>query len=556
MIHKTFYRLYPFYPFYRLYPLILILAAVTIFAGGCKNSFNEDKTVFRYNEVDAITSLDPLYTKNLSNINACHQLFNGLVQLDDRLNVMPCCAKNWTISDDGKTYTFTLQDDIYFHKHHLFGADSTRNLKASDFVYSFNRIIDPNWASPGAWVLSCVNRLNDGKLDISAPNDSILIINLNQAFSPFLGILSMKYCSVVPYEIVEFYGKDFRNNPIGTGPFQFKYWKEDEKLIFVKNENYFEYDEDKRLPYLDAVSISFIKDKQTVFLEFVKDNLEYMSGIDPAFMSEFLTPKGDLNPKYFEKYYLLSEPYLNTEYIGFNLADSSNPLSDPVVRQAVNYAIDKDKMLRHLRANIGTAGYYGFVPEGLSGCLTNKIYEYNPTKAIELLKQSKFYVDGKFPEISIATTIEYSDLVSYLQNRFEAIGIPTKIDVYPPAVIKEMRATNKLQCFRGSWVADYPDAENYLSVFYSKNFSPDGPNYCHFVNKEYDRLYEQALLEADVDARNVLYREMDSLLMEKPPIIVLYYDRVLRFVNNKVGGLGSNPINLLELKRVQISHME
>ncbi|MDL2240776.1 ABC transporter substrate-binding protein [Bacteroidales bacterium OttesenSCG-928-K22] len=534
---------------FKFNKFLLVLATTVIFTGCSKDFSLEDKTVFRYNEVDAITSLDPAFTRNLSNINACHQLFNGLVQLDDRLNVRACCAKDWHISDDGKTYTFILRDDIYFHQHHLFGVDSTRKLIASDFIYSFNRIIDPQWASPGAWILSNVNRLENGQLDIIAPNDSVLIINLTQAFSPFLGILSMKYCSVVPKEIVEHYGKDFRNNPIGTGPFKFKYWKEDEKLVLVKNENYFEFDGENRLPYLDAISISFIKDKQTVFLEFVKGNFEYMSGIDPAFMNEFLTPEGTLNPKYSDKYYLLSEPYLNTEYIGFNLADSNNPLSDPIVRKAVNYAIDKDKMLRHLRANIGTPGYYGFIPDGLPGHLTEKIYEYNPNKAIELIKQSKFYVDGKFPEISIATTIEYSDLVSYIQNRFDIIGIPVKIDVYPPAVIKEMRATNKLQCFRGSWVADYPDAENYLSVFYSKNFSPEGPNYCHYSNSEFDRLYEQALKESNVDARNLLYQQMDRILMEEPPIIVLYYDRVLRFVNKKVDGLGSNPVNLLELKR-------
>ncbi|MDR2085257.1 MAG: ABC transporter substrate-binding protein [Bacteroidales bacterium] len=537
---------------FKLNKSLLILAATVVLTCSCKNSSFEDKTVFRYNEVDAITSLDPAYTRNLSNINACHQLFNGLVQLDDRLNVKACCAKDWNISEDGKTYTFILRDDIYFHKHYLFGNDSTRKLVASDFVYSFNRIIDPAWASPGAWVLSNVNRLDNGNLDVSAPNDTILIINLSQAFSPFLGILSMKYCSVVPKEIIDYYGKDFRNNPIGTGPFKFKYWKEDEKLILVKNESYFEFDEDKQLPYLDAISISFIKDKQTVFLEFVKDNFEYMSGIDPAFMNEFLTSEGELNPKYSEKYYLLSEPYLNTEYIGFNLADSTNPLSDPIVRKAVNYALDKDKMLRHLRANIGTPGYYGFIPDGLPGHLTENIYEYNPNKAIELLKQSKFYNDGKFLEISIATTIEYSDLVGYIQNRFNIIGIPVKIDIYPPAVIKEMRASNKLQCFRGSWVADYPDAENYLSVFYSKNFSPNGPNYCHFSNPDFDMLYEQSLKESDVERRNILYQEMDRILMEEPPVIILYYDRVLRFVNKKVEGLGSNPINLLELKRVEI----
>lgn len=534
---------------------VAVLATLCVILFICCQNSNTDnqKQVFRYNEVDAITSLDPAYTRNLSNINGCHQLFNGLVQLDNKINVIPCIAKRWEISEDGKTYTFYLRDDVFFHKHELFGENKTRNVVAEDFVYSLNRIVDVKWASPGAWIFANVNRTESGSLDISAKNDTTLIITLKHAFSPFLGILAMKYCSVVPKEVVEYYGKDFRKNPIGTGPFVFKYWKDDEKMIFVKNDNYFEKDGDDRLPYLDAVAISFIKDKQTVFLEFIKNNFDYMSGIDPAFMREFITVDGDINPEYADRFSLISEPYLNTEYIGFNIADTTSPLSDIYVRQAINYAIDKDKMIKHLRANIGEAGFHGFVPPSLSGSYDKPIYEYNPEKSKELLKQSRFYKDGEIPEIKIATTIEYSDYVNYIQNRLTYIGIPTKIDIYPPAVIKEMRSTGKLQCFRGSWVADYPDAENYLSVFYSKNFCPSGPNYTFYSNSEFDSLYEAALLETDIDKRNAMYSTMDSLIMSNPPVLVLFYDKVLRFINNDVQCLGSNSINLLELKRVKIS---
>ena len=541
---------------------ILIISLLIIIAlNSCKtDDHNNGCTVFRYNEIDGISSLDPIFTRNLSNINGCNQLYNGLVQYDNRMNVIPCIAKKWTIDNKATTYTLTLRNDVYFHESELFGKERTRTVTAADFVYSLNRLVDPAWASPGNWIMDNVDRIKSDttitkydKLAIYAVNDTTLVIRLKQPYSPFLSILAMKYCSVVPHEVVEHYGKDFRNHPIGTGPFIFKYWKEDEKLIFVKNSNYFEKDSlGNRYPYLDAVAISFIKDKQTVFLEFVKDNFDYMSNIDPTYMHEFLTPDGQLNPKYSDRFKLISEPYLNTEYIGFNVEDKSSPFSDHIVRQAVNYAIDKDKMLRHLRYNIGEPGRNGFIPTGLNGHLKYTTYNYNPEKAIELIKKSKFYNNGNFPEVRIATTMEYSDLCNYIQNRLNYIGIPTKIDIYSPAVIKDMRATSKLQCFRGSWVADYPDAENYLSVFYSKNFCPNGPNYCHWKNVKFDKMYEQSLHETDDMKRIALYSSMDSLLMSEPPIIVLYYDRVLRFINKRVTGFGSNPINLVDLKKVKM----
>ncbi len=543
--------------FRLIIPTIILLLLVS-----CKtDDHSNGHSVFRYNEVDGINSLDPIYSRNLSNINGCNQLFNGLVQYDDKMNVTPCIAKSWTISDDALTYTFTLRNDVYFHKSELFGSDSTRKVIADDFVYSLNRVIDPASASPGGWIMANVKRMDKQPADkdfiplaVTALNDTTLQIELSQPFSPFLSILAMKYCSVVPREVVEHYGKDFRKNPIGTGPFKFKYWKEDEKLVLERNENYFETDSaGNRYPYLDYVAISFIKDKQTVFLEFVKDNFDYMSGVDPAYMRELITPEGTLNEKYRDKFELISEPYLNTEYIGFNVEDETSPLSDPIVRQAVNYAIDKPKMLRHLRSNVGTPGIYGFIPTALPGHITTPQYEYDPIKAAELIKKSKFYNNGNFPEIRIATTMEYSDLCNYIQSRLSFIGIPVKVDVYSAAVIKDMRSTSKLQCFRGSWVADYSDAENYLSLFYSKNFCPTGPNYFHWKNDKFDAMYEMAISETDNDRRMELYSQMDSLIMTEPPCIVLFYDKVLRFVSKNVSGLGSNPINLVDLKKTKVS---
>ena len=157
----------------------------------------------------------------------------------------------------------------------------------------------------------------------------------------------MQYCSVLPHEAVDFYGTEFRRNPVGTGPFSFKMWQEGVKLVFLKNHKYFETENNQRLPYLDAVAITFVPDKQSAFLEFIKGNLDLMSGIDPTYKDELLTREGKLQPKYYSKINLITQPYLNTEYLGFMVENPERNMEAraPVkeIRKAINLAFDRKK---------------------------------------------------------------------------------------------------------------------------------------------------------------------------------------------------------------------
>lgn len=526
---------------------------------GCsKNKHsNSTKTVFKYNEAAGVSSLDPAFAKDLSNIWVCKQLNAGLVQLNDDLEVVPSIARGWEVSEDGLIYKFHLRDDVYFHDHKLFINEIGRRVLASDFVYSFRRIINKSIASPGLWVFNSVETNNE-EYSFSAPDDSTFIIKLKHTFPPFLGILSMQYCSVVPFEIVDYYGAEFRENPIGAGAFKFQMWKEGQKLILLKNEKYFEKEGIEKLPYLDAVSISFLVDKQSAFLQFIQKKLDFMSGIDASYKDELLTKEGELKEKYKDKINLVSQAYLNTEYLGFMLddnlvSDAKNPLLIKEIRQAINYGFDRKKMMRYLRNNIGSPALAGIIPKGLPGHRENIgiQYSYNPDKARQLLLKSGYAKISDIPEIVLVTNAEYLDLCSYVQHELNDIGLKVKIDVNPPAALRELKAQAKLPFFRASWIADYPDAENYLSMFYSKNFCPNGPNYTHFNNPEFDKLYELSLSEIDINKRIQLYTTMDEIISQEAAIVVLYYDEVLRFTQKNIYGLGSNAINLLDLKRVK-----
>ena len=536
--------------------IILFFIAVILLTISCRQAYdNSDKMIFRYNESSGITSLDPAFSSGQSTIWPCNLLYNGLVDLDDQMRIVPSIAKSWTISADGTIYTFTLRDDVYFHQTDFF--PQKRKVTADDFVYSLGRIVDGNVASPGAWIFQKVKRDNEGKPTFKALNDSTFQITLSEDFPPFLGILAMKYCSVVPHEVVEKYGKDFRTHPVGTGPFKFQLWEEGVKLVLRKNPDYFETDEEgNRLPYLDAVAITFIVDKQSVFMEFMKGSLDFMSGIDACYKDALLTKTGELNPDYADRVKLLTGPYLNTEYLGFMLKDDGqdNPLLKKEVRQAINYGFDREKMMRYLRNNTGYPGTSGFVPMGLSSFDTAKVkgYNYNPAKALELLAKAG-YPNGKgLPSIPLSVSANYLDISQYIQHELEQIGIPITLDVQQAAQQRQMMRNYQLPFFRGSWICDYPDPENYLSLFYSKNLQPNGSNYTHYVNPNYDKLFEKSQRCLNDSLRNLYYTQLDAMLMEDAPVVVLYYDKVLRFVGINVEGMDTNPINMLDLRRVKI----
>ncbi|MCB9262620.1 MAG: ABC transporter substrate-binding protein [Flavobacteriales bacterium] len=505
------------------------------------------KTVFRYNSENGITSLDPAFASSQDNIWAVNQLFNGLIQLDKELKTQPAIAQSWVIDSSGKIYTFLLRNDVYFHENKCFKT-AKRKVTANDFVYSFNRIIDPKTASPGAWIF------NDKvvKNGFKALNDSTFQIELTQPFSPFIGILSMPYCAVVPHEAVEYYQKSFAQNPVGTGPFQLAFWEQDVNLILHKNEHYFETENGQKLPYLDAINISFIANKQMALLHFLQGNLDMFNGLSSSVKDVVLDKNGQLKPDIKEKCVLEKKPFLNTEYLAINIGENAlEPLNNSYFRKAINFAIDREKMLKNLRNSIGIPAYGGFIPAGLSGHTEKQSYHYHfdLKKAQENLAKSGYLSSPK--TITVATTKDYLDLCIYIQKQLKDIGINCTIDVLPSSELKEKKRNAELSFFRASWILDYPDAENYLSCFYSKNFCPSGPNYTHFKNELFDKTYEKSLAEVNEPKRIKLYEEMDKMILEESPVIILFYDQSMRLLSHSISNLENNPLNIPDLKRAK-----
>jgi len=522
----------------------------------CKSNKDNDKKVFNINLDQNLTSLDPAFARNQNAVWMINQIFNGLVQVDKDLNTIPCIAKTWQISNDGLTYTFNLRNDVFFQDDPLFKNGKGRKVVADDFAYSFYRLIDPKVASSGGWIFS--DKVKD-RSSFTALNDSTFQVTLVKPFPAFMNLLTAQYCSVVPKEVVEHYGKDFRNHPVGTGPFKFKYWKEDEVLVLLKNENYFEKDSSGNcMPFLDAVKVTFINDKQSAFMNFLKKDLDFFYSVDGSYRDDILTKSGQMTSKYKNEFQLIKGAYLCTEYVGI-LVDTSksivknSPLRFKKVRQAINYAIDRKKLIKYLRNSIGTPATSGFIPKGMPGFDSTKVkgYDYNPTLAAKLLAEAGFANGKGMPEIKLSTSTTYKDLIEFIQGELGNIGIKAKVDVSPSASLRDLMSKNEVSFFRGSWIADYPDGENYLSVFYSKNKVPFGPNYTGYFNKEFDKLFEQSYYEKDPKKRFELYHKMDNMVLEHASVVPILYDQSVVMLQNNISGYVINPLSLMILKGVK-----
>jgi oligopeptide transport system substrate-binding protein len=528
-------------------PFCWYLLSITCLSS-CHNNRSSSKQVFHYNEYSNIASLDPAFAKNQSIMWVVHQMFNTLVETDQQLNIAPSLATHWEVSVDRLLYTFHLRNDVYFHDNDAFPGAKGRKMTAHDVEYSFSRIINKATASSGAWIFN--NRIDSARA-FMAVNDSVFQLKLARPFTPVLGLLSMQYCAIVPREVAEKYGKDFRSHPCGTGPFRFKSWEEGQTLILVKNENYFERDSNgSRLPYLDAIKTSFYNNKATEFLLFRQGKLDFINDIDASFKDEVLNKKGELKNKWEGKIILSKHPYLNTEYLGI-LVDSTidivrnSPLRIKQVRQAINYGFDRKKLIMYLRNSIGTPAESGFIPAGLPAFDPSivKGYTYDPAKARQLLKEAGYPNGAGLPPVKLLTISIYSELGSFIAKELESIGIKVQVEVVQKSLLLEQTAKSQALFFRASWIADYPDAENFLSVFYSNNPAP--PNYTRYKNPAFDKLYEQALLVTDDSVRNAMYRQMDKMVIHDAPVVPLWYDEVVRLVNPRVQNLHPNALNLL-----------
>ena len=518
-----------------------------------KETKNAEKVFYLNYSAGTVESIDPAFAKNLYNMWTDHMVYNTLVETNEQLKVVPSLATRWETSTDGLVYHFFLRNDVYFQDNEVFPGGKGRRMTAQDVVYSFNRLVDPAVASTGAWIFN--DRIVEKEPFVEL-NDTTVEIRLRAPFRPLPEILTMPYCSVVPKEAIEKWGKDFSQHPCGTGPFQFSYWDEGNVLVLKKNNNYWEQDSNgKRLPYLDAVQIGFVDSKATEFFLFLQGKVDFVNNIDGSFKDLVLTKNGELKREFKNKIRLTKRGYLNTEYVGF-LVDPDNkilaqsPTKNLLVRQAINYAIDKPKIVRYFKNGATAPATEGFIPRGMPGYDSTASfgYHYDPAKALQLLAKAGFPNGKGLGSFTILTPDNWADIVNFIATQLQDIGIKAQVEIIQANILRQQMSKSEAVAFRAQWIADYPDAETFLAFFNSRFPAP--PNYTRFKNEDFDRLYDKSMNEPD-SIRRKMYQQMDSIVMSQAPVIPLFYDQMLHFTQLNVSGFTANPMNLIDLKRVQ-----
>lgn len=551
---------------------LIICSCLVISCGGREPSPAERRDTFCYNEPDGIASLDPAVASYRSAMWAGGQIFNGLVELDSALNIVPCIARTWSVDPTGIEWTFTLRTDVWFHRDPCFGAQGTRRVTAADVQYSIERICDASTKSTGLWAFRTrIDGAKEFHLDtrqgrsgtirgITVLNDSVIRIRLTKPFAPFLAVLTMPYAWIIPREAVQAYGRNFGRHPVGTGPFRFDRWTQDIELSLRRHPQYFKADQSgQRLPYLEYVRISFLRDPKNEFLEFSRGHLDMVFNVDGSFAPTIFDAKGALRPPY-DRFTVKRAAAQSVEYYGILLDTSFTaartvPLArSRLLRQALNLAIDRHRIVTYVLHGRGIPASYGVLPPTMPGFSESvRGYHYDPDSAKRLLALAGF-PDGKgLPPLllQLGNSERTAAVAEAVQEMWRAIGVRAELRMVDfPQHLSMVRAGD-LAMWRTSWLGDYPDPENFLALFITSNIAPNGPNTTRIARADLDSLYAEALDPTlSIEQRSSLYNRMERIIVEEAPWIFLYHDVVLRLTQPTVHGLTVDGADRLVLDRV------
>ena len=568
---------------------LLSLASITLMWSCGGNNDKEEKEnkvakggvfyggVFRMNEIEDFRNLYPLSVTEEVSHRITTQIYEGLVKLSQKdLAIQPSLAEKWEINSDATTFTFYLRKGVMFHDDACFPDGKGREVTAKDFKYCFEKLCSSDASNQGFFVFknrvvgadeyyeSTIKKapLAEGVKGVKVINDYTLEIDLEYSFAGFLNILTMPFTKVFPKEAFDKYGIEMRSHCVGTGPFIAKEIKEGDAVILVRNNNYWDIDQfGNQLPYLDAIKFSFLKEKKSELLEFKKGNLEMVYRLPLEMIGDVLTEFGDAKKGGNSPFEMQITPGMIVQYYGFQ--HKSDLFKNKLVRQAFNYAIDRDQIVNFTLQGDGRAAKYGVVPPSFKDYVSTDIkgYTYDPAKAKKLLAEAG-YPNGKgFPEIKLqlnsggSINTQIAEVI--LKMLEENLNVHIKMDVMPFAQHLENLETGKAMMWRSGWVADYPDPETFLNLFYGKNV-PAGLNEKSYLNPmryqsaKFDSLFEASLKEIDFKKRFDLYRQADQVALDDAAVMPIYYTENTRLVQLSVRGLDQNAMEYRDMTRVYL----
>jgi peptide/nickel transport system substrate-binding protein len=568
-----------------LFSLSLFMLLLASCGGGNKNAETEKRQakggvkyggVFRFNETEFYKSLYPHGITEVVGHRITNQVYEGLVRFNQKdLTIEPCLAKSWEVDSTATVYTFHLQTGVVFHDDECFPGGKGRQMKAADFEYCFNLLCTPDPKNNGFTfyrdVIKGANNLYTARekkqhdaderagFGVKALDDSTLQITLAKPTPDLLNRLALPFAAVFPKEAVEKYKGEILNHTVGTGPFVIKAIKADEAVVMARNKNYWGRDEfGNQLPYLDGIKVSFIKEDKTEMMELVKGNLEMKYRLPFSMMDEILDENKQLKGDY-KKFQLQITPEYAIQFYGFLVPDPI--FKDKNVRLAFNYAIDRAKIADFTAKGEGIPAFNGFVPLGLPGYDNTQVkgYTFDVKKAKQYLAKAG-YPNGKgFPKITLEINSGGGRNLDVAEAIKSMLSQNLNIQMDLSQVVWAQHTNNvelgKTNFWRFGWVADYPDPNNFLNLFYGKNVPATMQeaaytNPSRYKNPAFDALYEKALVTTDETERNKLYAQLDQMIVDDAPVLLIYYSMNRRLLQPYVQNFPNNGMEYRNFREV------
>jgi peptide/nickel transport system substrate-binding protein len=540
--------------------------------------------IFRINESEYIKNLFPHNITDAYSYRIASQIYEGLFKFDDEnLNVINGLVDRYELDETRTIYTFHLKKGIYFHDDICFPDGQGREMTAEDVAYCFTRLCTSHRNNQNFSVFQGVVKGADEYYQASAtgPGTSgdvegikvidryTLQMDLIKPNAIFTVNLARPACFIYPREAEEKYGIDMRIHAVGTGPFTLSINDVDEdiSIILKKNDRYHGVDEHgNRLPFLDAVSIQFLKEKKTELFEFRKGNLDMIYRLPTEFIIEILEETMPGSNGEYSQFQLQRSPEMITQFLTLN--NQQGIFKNKLVRKAINFAIDRTKILDFVLNGEGYApGNHGITPPVYQDYETETImgYTMHIDSARYYLSKAGYPNGSGFPKLQFLLNAEgeRNTLVAVeIQKQLkDHLNIDIELVILPLAQLLERSYRGDYNMLRAGWVADFPSPENFLWIFYSKDVpNTTGeisyPNVARYISKEFDHLYEKALNAKSIKEANEYFKLAEIQLMMDAPVIILWYDEGYRLVQSYVKNFPNNPMQYRDLSDVYFQKAE
>jgi len=488
------------------------------------------EAVYRFPLPSDPPTLDPMHVTDTVSDTVVRRVFNGLVRFSPQLEIVPDLAENWLVSEDGLTYKFFLRRGVKFHH--------GRELSAQDFLYSLRRILDARAAqaagdvpSERAQMLFPVKGAQAffaGKASdlpgLEAPDEHTFIIRLEHKYAPFLAVLCMSDFVAVPREVVEKDWKGFALHPVGTGPFVFDRWERESEIVLKANRDYWESE-----VKLDVVVFKIIPDENTRYQAFLTGDLEHTD-----------IPFGKMAA-------ISADPQLSGRVHGVAAMDmycygfncEREPFTNKLVRLAFNHAVDKESIIRNILEGRGLLQKTYFPPGGFYFNEASEGYPYDPEKARAYLAKAGYPGGTGFPEVTLNIDQQQlsSQVAAQVQEDLRQIGVKVRIEQNDWATFLDRVYAGELSFHQNTWLADYPDPDNWLYVLLESTQAGAPGNITRFSHPQFDQLVRTARTTVDTAERVRLYRKAEDIALASAPWLLLYWRKNLTLVQPYVRGL-------------------